>query len=79
MVAILKLNPSSTGNCPPEFKALITANKPALLEYLIRDLRDRVYGKRSSEHNWDMCRDHWMQPISAEWLRKHSGRELVNH
>ena len=39
-------------------------------EQEIRDLRDRVYGQRSTDKNWDGCKENWMKPEATAWLRE---------
>ncbi len=38
----------------------------------IRAMRDIVYGKESSDNNWEHCKNNWMTPESIDWLIEHS-------
>lgn len=40
-----------------------------LSEVQVRALRDRVYGKPTSDKNWDGCKDKWMEPENIAWLQ----------
>ena len=37
-------------------------------EQSVRELRDQVFGQRSTDRNWAGCRAHWLQPAESEWL-----------
>ena len=47
-------------------------------EQYARVLRDRVFGKPSSDNNWDACKHNWMRPDSIEWLEKMAERPARN-
>jgi hypothetical protein len=49
---------------------------PELTELEVRRLRDTVLGRKSSNANWDACRENWMRPDSVDWLLAHSKIEL---
>lgn len=36
----------------------------------IRAMRDRVFGRPSSDGNWDGCWDHWKEVGSVKWLKE---------
>jgi hypothetical protein len=36
----------------------------------IRDMRDKVYGHKSSDENWKQCREYWMKDSEINWLVK---------
>ena len=35
----------------------------------VRALRNRVFGRTTSDSNWDSCREYWMQPNDIQWLK----------
>lgn len=35
----------------------------------VRAMRDRAYGDKSSDKNWESCRERWMEPDNIEWLK----------
>ena len=45
----------------------MSQNQPT--EAQVRALRDLVYGQRSTDKNWDGCKDKWMEPENIEWLQ----------
>jgi hypothetical protein len=38
-------------------------------ESQIRELRDRVYGCRITDQEWESCKHRWMKPDQIEWLQ----------
>lgn len=34
-----------------------------------RAMRDQVFGKPSTDKNWEACRENWMRPDSIIWLK----------
>lgn len=36
-----------------------------------RRLRDSIYG-HGSDHNWNQCKDEWLEPANLAWLRRHA-------
>ena len=45
-------------------------NEQPLTEREVRALRDQVYGKPSTDNNWEACKRRWMRPDSVAWLRE---------
>jgi len=45
---------------------------PDITESEVRALRDTVLVGKSSDRNWDACRENWMKPDSVQWLLDHS-------
>ena len=41
-----------------------------ITEAEVRAMRDEIYGKPSTDKNWDGCREHWMTPENIQWLRE---------
>ena len=41
----------------------------AAYETMVRGLRDRVFEQTSTDKNWEVCRDKWMERGAYEWLR----------
>jgi hypothetical protein len=41
-----------------------------LTEAAVRTMRNLVYGKPTTEANWEACREGWMRPDSVAWLIK---------
>lgn len=39
-------------------------------ELEIRRMRDIVFGKPTTDWNWDYCRDNWMRADSVRWLEE---------
>jgi hypothetical protein len=38
----------------------------------VRALRDQVFGRPTSDNNWDACKDDWMTPENVAWLKDHA-------
>lgn len=45
------------------------AREAALHDANVRAMRDRVYGRPSTDANWLACRDGWMTEESVQWLK----------
>lgn len=43
------------------------------IEEEARRLRDLIYGKPSTDGNWDGCKEHWMKDVF--WLRQNRPRK----
>ena len=43
-----------------------------ITEAEVRALRDLVYGKPSTDKNWEACHEAWMTKENIQWLREHS-------
>ena len=39
-------------------------------DQIIRAMRDAVYGRASTDTNWNGCRENWLKPDQTEWLRR---------
>ena len=48
----------------------MTTTKPAeaMTEAEVRALRDRVFGHKSTDRNWEGCKENWMHPDNVRWL-----------
>lgn len=50
-----------------KFASTLAANVVAQLHVQVRALRDQVYGKPSTDKNWESCKDEWLKDL--DWLR----------
>lgn len=48
-----------------------------LTEDDVRVIRDKVFGHKSSDKNWEACRENWMQTDAITWLLAHEGKDLL--
>ncbi len=39
----------------------------------VRALRDRVYRHKSTDRNWEGCKENWMHPDNIRWLISQDG------
>lgn len=46
----------------------LTKSPEEMTEAEVRALRDRVYGHRSTDRNWEGCKENWMHPANIRWL-----------
>ena len=44
-------------------------NPEGATEAEVRVMRDKVFGKPSTDKNWDACKENWMRADSIEWLQ----------
>lgn len=44
------------------------ARAAELTEEELRDIRDSVYGRKSTDSNWYGCRENWIKPEEIQWL-----------
>lgn len=51
----------------------MNAIKP-IRESAIRAMRDRVYGLKTSDKNWDGCKDFWLEEGQVKWLEDECAR-----
>lgn len=39
-------------------------------EQHVRRLRDRVYEAKSTDDNWNGCKEHWLKRVEIQWLER---------
>jgi hypothetical protein len=39
-------------------------------ESKVRKMRDKVYGRPTTDANWDACKNGWMHPEAVKWLEE---------
>ncbi len=45
---------------------------PKAAEWDVRRLRDAVCGHKTTDRNWDACKERWMRFESVKWLLEHT-------